>query len=1572
VVEPVFGQGPVVMTPQEQATRRAAAQQGQVGGTGTRLQQDELIAGRGAGPVTTLTPEQTGRVLNPIPEEGTATATITREAAPPEAPTLTVEQQSPGAVATIERAPQPEVVSPEPARNVNEPATAPEPTVSQAPMPEPAAAAPQPRVRPEEIVPPQWERRGAFMVDTNREARRGVMTDLAARGEVVMPERDLDYLDPSYIRRDGTENMAYVAATDMGRAQPDKAKAFFAQYEPLAQEYMRQVRAFKAAAGNAGRRAEQSVARTLMTTEFRAKQAALFRDTFDIPWVDDLADTRRVAAQPDWAVLGEGNQKTAMQTLVADAVQAHTRPNGKIESVGHVRARLEPMLEAVIDAAAFGTDDTLVDGKRVAGTATRARSWLHEAEPYPVVWEMLGNKSPASVADKLKAARIAAYGEDAGRRTEAQLRRDAGISKPRRVAPTMTTKKARGEEAWTVGANLPPEQQAVLRQAPAVEGQPARYELTLPDGAVTVAPETTQTKRLAWAKQKVTDYLAEQQRTSLVPPAMQRQRAVTDAIAQKKNSLIDRLQPKPLEASPDPGLVPERTHADALYNSGRLNDDERDFLNQEIKRPEVGINKKTGKPFDKGLRQRVDSPVEAAQAAFNQQTLGGRNLGTTTVLDAIDDLVAQGLAEDQIDRIIGQLVAEAQGIPVGDLLRQPTTAAGKAFRSLKQGWSTWRQFIRDNTQFGIHRIAAGYVQDAISDAWTAQAFDDFGTAIRQFNPGLFRSTLNSVRVEGLDARKDTAQMKYLDEVGETVPHDLIVFAEGRSETSLTGPTTAGKISFQYGNKTIRPHAPLASEYVRDFRTTGDRMRRLLAFDHVFRGDLRDAAPRFDAALLERANAKGADPELWRAAIKDRMASGEKQFLFSPEDVRRATGDEALARAWRSEIKQAKKHATAAVNKMYFTYKQTRFDQLAGQTFFFHYWMSRATVMHTEMALRNPRLMATYYRFWQGMQAEAEREGYPDTLKSYIRFHADTAAGWFAYFDPLSLIIPFTMFREVDNKYAPLYERVGLYINPMMEAAAAVVGMTDNVPNLLGTGGFESRVLAVWNYWQANGLFGHQIGDGKPDATLTQRVWQSVYETINKGLVGRVPGVKAFQPFEPSGYVQDQLVTLIQTRAEQLYGPRAGWTPDVQEQVKAAIAALQTDPRKNDLAHWAQQQWATYSLIGSGMGWIAPVRTRSAARDNNALLASAGYDAKRAGQEPTPEQQAAMDAQAVARSGDPALTLDDQAYHAIGTPEQQDNNSLWGKIANSGREDEIPVRETLDGTEVIDWGVPAHTIPPELAKDFPPTTINDLVAMDDGARKDLADKMIVARGGPEALDNLHAYQDERKAFRDAHPAYADYNDYTSIAYDYPGGPLAFGQALRAVSPNFDAYLKEQEARGPLTEGDITGIPGYLAQKGEKWDVYAPPPVDASDPTAVPGVQTLTGSGSGGTDTGTDSKTTKKTPEEKAADAINTDLAQLDLYTKAADQVAGEGGSGLGYNELEQYSQAAVDAKLAGMGIKKPSISEKTKLYLLWRASVPKGEDNSVAAFLAYLDGLNSQNADAIGLTPDEAKLLGIGS
>jgi hypothetical protein len=162
---------------------------------------------------------------------------------------------------------------------------------------------------------------------------------------------------------------------------------------------------------------------------------------------------------------------------------------------------------------------------------------------------------------------------------------------------------------------------------------------------------------------------------------------------------------------------------------------------------------------------------------------------------------------------------------------------------------------------------------------------------------------------------------------------------------------------------------------------------------------------------------------------------------------------------------------------------------------------------------------------------------------------------------------------------------------MIEAAGAALGMTDKVPNLLGTGGFESRVLAVWNYMQAEGL----VGDGKPDATLTQRVWQSVYETINKGLVGRVPGVKAFQPFDPNSYIKDQLVTLIQTRAEQLYGPRAGWTPDVQDQVKAAIAALQTDPRKNDLANWAQQQWATYSLIGSGMSGIVPVRTRSAAR-----------------------------------------------------------------------------------------------------------------------------------------------------------------------------------------------------------------------------------------------------------------------------------------------------------------------------------------------------------------------------------------
>src|SRR4029453_7836772 len=117
------------------------------------------------------------------------------------------------------------------------------------------------------------------------------------------------------------------------------------------------------------------------------------------------------------------------------------------------------------------------------------------------------------------------------------------------------------------------------------------------------------------------------------------------------------------------------------------------------------------------------------------------------------------------------------------------------------------------------------------------------------------------------------------------------------------------------------------------------------------------------ALEDYAEKQGQDPaRLWdhiHDAARQRAKAEQRAYHggFDFRDVLTATGSENLARSWTSEIRRIEKAAKGEVDRILFTYEKGALEQQVSRVAFFHYWQSRAMLLHGKLALENPALLA---------------------------------------------------------------------------------------------------------------------------------------------------------------------------------------------------------------------------------------------------------------------------------------------------------------------------------------------------------------------------------------------------------------------------------------------------------------------------------------------------------------------------------------------------------------------------------------------------------------------------------------
>ena len=975
-----------------------------------------------------------------------------------------------------------------------------------------------------------------------------------------------------------------------------------------------------------------------------------------------------------------------------------------------------------------------------------------------------------------------------------------------------------------------------------------------------------------------------------------------------------------------------RTNADELYNLGRITDEERVGLNETFTDPgHLVRDRATGKVTVKPIKPRKVTRVAADGTRVTATEAVPETVTFADLYDRwVDDLQAGGASRDEAravaKRHLGDLLIEARG-----LTPKQRTGLRRFLGGLLKAWDTASTFNKELKQHNITRIFAGPITDDWGDGakfLISGQPENFG---KQFRYGIRIKIFKHLRSNPQGWHRNLPGYELLDDLGIRPPSAEGVSRYGLERTGWTLLERLERAATQavFG-KPFRTPASwiLSSSEWRGLRNAGDMQRRYLAMQSELRREIPNAMGRFQRTMRER----GLDVDETMAAIRAQAERQGRINGFDSEDVLRATNNPDLARAWRAEQNTLQKVGNKAHNSRFFDYRQTQADAIISRFFFFHYWMSREVAFHARASLKNPALVAAYWRMWEGLKNDAERNGYPDSLVGLFRYMS-SPEGWGAYTDPLSAISPITIFSEWGKEDRSWWERVGPMLNPLVEGAIAAWGGTSNVPDLIGSRAVETRVANVLD-WARNNGYDLGMGPGltsNPVANYTGRV----LERINDGLQWLpIPGVHEYEPFNRDAYRRDVALSIVQQKIMDDLGPEWGADHDAaMAEASAAWDSGATDPYLE--AAWSDMSNAYVLSDAAGIAGI-PTVLRYNPREEDKERATAGYDALAAGQEPTEEMQDAMDRRTLATAADVEFSAALSGYYEIGTPDQQEWADQWQVIVS---DDWTAMEDLRIGSMVING--------------------RDLMAMDEDARVELADAWVAFNGGAE---DLQAYRDERKAYVAANPMIGDYHEWRNAILGSEMGVRAWRTDAERRYPEFADELAERRERlradgrtGDVLEKELddwaTSEAAWRAYRGERGDIYEEEPEASVDPTVAP-LNPVPSETSGGSGFG---------KPKGYAEQIREDLALYEL--KAAQLTPLLGYDAREIDRLAPMIRESLNSRFGRKNI--PQLSEIATLYQSWAAFQPVGTDTSPEAFERYMKGLEANASAGLSVFPPQA-------
>jgi hypothetical protein len=572
-----------------------------------------------------------------------------------------------------------------------------------------------------------------------------------------------------------------------------------------------------------------------------------------------------------------------------------------------------------------------------------------------------------------------------------------------------------------------------------------------------------------------------------------------------------------------------------------------------------------------------------------------------------------------------------------------------------------------------------------------------------------------------------------------------------------------------------------------------------------------------------------------------------------------------------------------------------------------------------------------------VKQRTEEAGYPDTLRGYIQFMG-SPDGWNYAMSPLGIIMPLVDMMpeaEAEGWFEELTQFVA--VNPIVKAAASVIGLTDEVSDPLMSYPIRNMLMSGINKIRA------ETGRN-PVADPYEVLLRKTTEWANQLYAASpLPGGKERVYMDPMTFNQSEM----QYNAAEIVAQQTG-VPTDQWVVGGPEYTLYTEAVADGMAGidnpiWdqARQEWADADFKGRGLNSFVPggVRTRYAPRDE--VITD---------EERTEEEQTFKN---VVESGSPeaaTMTVQDEEYHAIGTERQQALATQWRDIAYP-KVDERGFVQTQYGL------LPANEAYTQVGGQWIP--VGEIAKLDDADRMAIADVWVAEQGGTE---ELKTYRADRDAFLKKHPEYGQFTEWQSYVYgqeDQPGGIKGWRENNAKLNPNFkyemgehENYLKE--VRGitdrKLLDKELdqwaAGTSGYLAAQGIRNDVYDPDPMSTGDQPTVDAMRAMlnengNGSGSGG-------GTTKK---KTTADKLKADITEYETDMRAVEGILKNYGMDPGPGGLSSingpYHVAALDAMVGDL---MPKETKLMKQYAEWVTYQPAGADTSPDAFGRYLDAI----------------------
>jgi len=880
----------------------------------------------------------------------------------------------------------------------------------------------------------------------------------------------------------------------------------------------------------------------------------------------------------------------------------------------------------------------------------------------------------------------------------------------------------------------------------------------------------------------------------------------------------------------------------------------------------------------------------------------------------------QQVAEQTIDpRTKAQLAAKKAKVEAR------TSKAWRANYKALSAYQTWLKVLREGIMYNWARGFGSMVSDRIGNAYAFAINGELIPAAKALNifDGTTRELMQQARGRKL-VKKNLPDYDWHTRVsGKEPPRNAIGVGDSRTETGI------GEVQLKRTGKVYRFGGRMfAEDNLRALRTGADHGDRYTLYMHTFRKNHRDALQRFRGMVIEQAGRTGNDVDEWVTKL-DNLGDG-----FGSADVLDAFGNTRLARDWTELMSQASVGANKRVNDLLFTYKSTGADDLARNVLFFHYWMSRAAVLHAKTALRNPYLLNAYARAWDYMEKEAEANGYPPNVIGFVRMMG-SESGMYGLVSPASVLIPFWFLiegamAEGDPGTMGFIQRWGGFINPLVEAAAAaLLGQGTNVPDITATRQVRRALRYTVNWLNSNGyedLVPNQLGD--PNTWQTSVVDQALYGLYNgindlarRGANAIAPTQNFIRDYEgtnPSGGEYDTLNSIVINQLEQTYGPFATWEPD-SEPFRLLDQAMQDielgTESNNPLAADAIEEFADAKGQSVLLTALTPggVYQRYGPRDQTLAEARAGEDQ-------------AYDQREIATSGNPTLAIQMTELDRLGTEAGRQGYALWNEIVYT---------ENLEPGYIVVDGQAISTTQVEQ--------------MDEDDRKELADRWLAQyEGVPEAKDEYDAL---RKTYLDTHPEAGDFKEYQSGVSRYEGGPNAWRQMFAKDHEQFAEAMQDAEDRfreqgktGTVLDAEMeqwTRSPdAYNAAIGERESVYD----EELDPTAPDfGFEEQESGGSSG-------------GGKKSDDPMESVKNTIERYEKKLDEALTKM-QAAGYNVTRADLDAPNDyyrSVFASFGVP-TEMPEDYLLYQQWKVLQPPGV--TVEGFINWLRKQGEQQAAA---------------